>query len=56
MRSEVDTMRLIRQQSTLSVPEIFAYEVDEHNAVGVPFVLMPSVPGNTAMDAALNLR
>ncbi|CAK7238186.1 hypothetical protein SEUCBS140593_010412 [Sporothrix eucalyptigena] len=51
LRSEVDTMRWIRHQSSLPVPEIFAYEVDEHNAVGVPFVLMSFVPGNTAMDA-----
>ncbi|OAA55063.1 Aminoglycoside phosphotransferase [Niveomyces insectorum RCEF 264] len=52
LRSEVDAMLWIRQQSSLPVPEIFAYEVDvdEHNAVGVPFVLMSFVPGNTAMD------
>ncbi|CAK7232983.1 hypothetical protein SCUCBS95973_008442 [Sporothrix curviconia] len=53
LRSEVDTMRWIREQSSLPVPEIFASEceIGEHNTVGAPFVLMSFVPGNTAMDA-----
>ena len=35
------------------VPKIFGFEcaIDEHNAIGAPFVLMSFVPGNTAMDA-----
>lgn len=41
LRSEVDTMRWIRARSRLPVPEVFAYCVDENNAVGIPFVLLP---------------
>ncbi|OAA64238.1 Aminoglycoside phosphotransferase [Niveomyces insectorum RCEF 264] len=52
LSSEIDTMRWIRRRSNLPVPEVFAYETNEHNAVGVPYVLMEFVPGNTAMDAA----
>ncbi|CAK7223635.1 hypothetical protein SEUCBS140593_005302 [Sporothrix eucalyptigena] len=48
---EVDTMLWIQETSSLPVPVIFAYEVDSNNAVGVPFVLMSFIPGNTAMDS-----
>ncbi|KIH94918.1 hypothetical protein SPBR_03758 [Sporothrix brasiliensis 5110] len=51
LRNEVDAMRWIHEQSRLPSPEIFAFEVDEHNITGVPFVLMSFIPGNTAMDS-----
>ncbi|KAI1318087.1 kinase-like domain-containing protein [Xylariaceae sp. FL0255] len=52
LRSEIDVMQLIQDRSDLPVPQIFAYELDENNSIGVPFILMEFLPGNTAMDAA----
>ncbi|KAI0880715.1 kinase-like domain-containing protein [Annulohypoxylon maeteangense] len=52
LRSEVDTMQLIKERSDLPVPRLFAYEVDEKNPIGAPFILMEFLPGNTAMDSA----
>ncbi|KAH8196701.1 hypothetical protein TruAng_009130 [Truncatella angustata] len=52
LRSEIAVMQFIKDRSDLPVPEIFAYEVDENNAIGVPFILMEFIPGSTAMDAA----
>lgn len=45
-------MQLLKDRSCLPVPEVFAYEVNENNDVGVPFILMEFIPGNTAMNAA----
>ena len=52
LRSEMDTMKWITAQSTLPIPTVYASEVDEDNAVGVPYVLMEFLPGNTGMNAA----
>ncbi|EPE04194.1 hypothetical protein F503_04709 [Ophiostoma piceae UAMH 11346] len=52
LRSEIDTMGWIKAQSTLPIPAVYASEVDENNAVGVPYVLMEFLPGNTGMNAA----
>ncbi|KAI0160733.1 kinase-like domain-containing protein [Xylariaceae sp. FL1272] len=52
LQREVDTMYLVRDRSQIPVPQIFAYEVDGDNPVGVPFVLMEFLPGNTAVDSA----
>ncbi|KAH8193683.1 hypothetical protein TruAng_012153 [Truncatella angustata] len=52
LRGELDVMQLVRDRSGLPVPRVFAYEVNENNPVGVPFILMEFIPGNTAMDAA----
>lgn len=52
LRNEVDAMHLIKENCTFQVPRVFAYEIDDKNSVGVPFILMEFLPGNTAMDAA----
>lgn len=52
LRSEVDVMQLIRDRSNAPVARVFAYEVDGNNPIGVPFILMEFIPGNTGMDAA----
>ncbi|KAG8406703.1 hypothetical protein J3458_021039 [Metarhizium acridum] len=52
LRSEADVMQFIKDKSSLPVPRVFAYEVDENNDIGVPYILMEFIPGNTAMDAA----
>lgn len=52
LRNEVDVMQLLKEQSECPVPKVFAYERDANNSVGVPYILMEFLPGNTAMDAA----
>ncbi|KAI0818416.1 kinase-like domain-containing protein [Xylaria sp. FL0064] len=52
LRNEVDAMQLIKEKCKFRVPHVFAYEIDDENPVGVPFILMEFLPGNTAMDAA----
>ncbi|KAI1341808.1 hypothetical protein F5Y15DRAFT_375343 [Xylariaceae sp. FL0016] len=52
LRAEVDVMQLIKDQCSLPVPQVFAYEVDENNPISAPFILMEYLLGNTAMDAA----
>ncbi|KAJ8129537.1 hypothetical protein O1611_g4098 [Lasiodiplodia mahajangana] len=52
LRREVDVTQLIKERCKFPVPRIFAYEVDDSNHVGIPYILMEFLPGNTAMDAA----
>lgn len=52
LRSEVDTMRLIKDRTDIPIPRVFAYEVNKENPIGAPYILMEFLPGNTAMDAA----
>ncbi|KAH9897375.1 protein kinase-like domain-containing protein [Xylariomycetidae sp. FL2044] len=52
LRNEIDIMRCIKDRSDLPVPRIFAYEVDQINLIGAPFILMDFIPGDTTMDAA----
>jgi hypothetical protein len=51
LKSEVATMQFIKEHSSLPVPQVFAYEFDENNSVGVAFILMELLPGSVAMDA-----
>jgi aminoglycoside phosphotransferase (APT) family kinase protein len=44
-------MAMVRERSNISVPEVFTYEADCNNAVGVPFMIMEFIPGDTAMDS-----
>jgi hypothetical protein len=48
---EVCTIQVIREQSAIPVPEIFAYEPSCDNDVGVAFMIMEYIPADTAMDS-----
>jgi hypothetical protein len=48
---EIDTMAMVRERSNISVPEVFAYEANCNNAVGVSFMIMEFILGDTAMDS-----
>jgi aminoglycoside phosphotransferase (APT) family kinase protein len=50
LQSEIATMLFIKENSDLPVAEVFAYELDEDNPVGAPFILMELLPGSVAMD------
>ncbi|EJT76974.1 hypothetical protein GGTG_06888 [Gaeumannomyces tritici R3-111a-1] len=47
--NEVDTLMYIRENTTIPVPQIFAF--DPKASIGFPFVFMEFILGNTAMDA-----
>jgi len=51
LQSEVDTIALIRERTKIPVPQIFGYEIDGNNPVGVAFMLTEFLPGNVAIDA-----
>ncbi|KAH7303716.1 kinase-like domain-containing protein [Stachybotrys elegans] len=52
LRTEIDTIRLLKAHTKALVPQVFAYELDDQNLAMVPFVLLEFLPGNTAMDEA----
>ncbi|KAH9897416.1 protein kinase-like protein [Xylariomycetidae sp. FL2044] len=51
LSSEVHTMTVLRAQTKIPVPEVYAYEANCDNVAAVPFVLMEFIPGDTAMDS-----
>lgn len=50
-RAEIDAMELVRTRTNISVPKIYAYELEDTNIVGAPFILMEYLPGESAIDA-----
>ncbi|KAJ5194458.1 hypothetical protein N7491_001796 [Penicillium cf. griseofulvum] len=44
-------MQFIQEHSDVPVPRVFAYDLDENNAVGAAFILIEVLPGSVAMDA-----
>jgi len=46
LNAEAQTMRLIRQQTTIPVPEVYAFDSTLDNVLGCPFILMEMLPGN----------
>lgn len=51
LQSEVDTMTLIRQRTSIPVPTVYAYEVNTRNPTCAAFILMQVVSGNVATDS-----
>jgi hypothetical protein len=49
--TEVHTIQVVREQSKIRVPEVFAYDASCDNSVGVPFMLLEYIPAITAMDS-----
>ncbi len=50
LRSEVDTMRLIRSRTKIPVPQVYGSDPYRKTGVGVPFIMMEYIPGIAAMD------
>ncbi|KAH8691003.1 kinase-like domain-containing protein [Phaeosphaeriaceae sp. PMI808] len=50
LRSEALTMRLIRKNTSIPVPEIFAFDSSLDNELGVPFILMSFADGASAYE------
>ncbi|KAL1960932.1 hypothetical protein VTO42DRAFT_5916 [Malbranchea cinnamomea] len=50
LRSEVMTMRLIKKETTVPVPEVYHFDHTLHNELGCPFILMEYVDGRSLYD------
>ncbi|KAG8421521.1 hypothetical protein J3458_003394 [Metarhizium acridum] len=44
-------MSVVRERSDIPVPEVYAYEANCDNVIGIPFILMEFLPGNTIIDS-----
>ncbi|KAF1812192.1 hypothetical protein P152DRAFT_458596 [Eremomyces bilateralis CBS 781.70] len=51
LMNEIHTIQVIREQTRIPVPEIFAYGASCNNAIGVAFMIMEFIPADTAMDS-----
>ncbi|KAL6409801.1 hypothetical protein AUP68_06198 [Ilyonectria robusta] len=45
MESQVATMRLIRNKTTIPIPEIYALDTTDDNEIGAPYLCMSFIPG-----------
>ena len=45
LESEAETMRLLRRETTIPIPEIYAFDASIDNELGCPFILMEKVKG-----------
>ncbi|KAI6086892.1 kinase-like protein [Hypoxylon rubiginosum] len=50
MESQVDTLRLIAQGTTIPVPEIYDFDTTDDNVIGTPYMCMSFMPGNPVSD------
>lgn len=50
LTSEAFTMRLIRRETTIPVPEVFAFDASLDNELGCPFILMELIHGKPLLD------
>ena len=50
LTSEAFTMRLIRRETTIPVPEVFAFDASLENELGCPFILMEWIHGKPLHD------
>ena len=50
LTSEAFTMRLIRRETTIPVPEVYAFDASLDNELGCPFILMELIHGKPLQD------
>lgn len=50
LKSEAYTMRLIRRETTIPVPEVYAFDASIENELGCPFILMELIHGKPLHD------
>jgi hypothetical protein len=51
LRSEALTLRLIRQKTSIPVPIVYDFDASVDNDLGVPFILMSFIPGQSLYDS-----
>ena len=47
LKSEALTMRFIRKETTIPVPDVYAFDTTNLNEIGAPYILMSFIPGFT---------
>ncbi|POR31014.1 Uncharacterized protein TPAR_08762 [Tolypocladium paradoxum] len=52
MQSELATMEFVRQNTDIPIPAVYAYDLDDQNAVGCPFSIIEYIHGNTAEEVS----
>ncbi|RYC80709.1 hypothetical protein BFJ63_vAg16406 [Fusarium oxysporum f. sp. narcissi] len=50
MESQVATMRLIRNKTTIPVPEVYALDTTDNNEIGAPYICMSFIPGKPVSE------
>ena len=45
--SEAQTMRLLRRETSIPLPEVYAFDSAVENELGCPFILMEKIPGKS---------
>ena len=55
MQSEIDTMEFIRIRSDIAIPEVFTYDVTKENTVGMPYMFLELIYGNSLRDLSVNI-
>lgn len=50
MESQVATMHLIRNKTTIPVPEIYALDTTSDNEIGAPYICMSFLPGKPVSE------
>jgi hypothetical protein len=55
MQSEIDTMQYIRMHSEIAIPEVFTYDVTTDNAVGMPYMFLEVIYGNSIRDLGVDI-
>lgn len=54
MESQAATMRLIRDKTTIPVPEIYALDTTDNNEIGAPYLCMSFMSGKTVSEVWFN--
>lgn len=47
LRSQVDTLRFIAENTTIPVPMIYGFDTSTDNEIGAPYICMSFIPGRT---------
>ncbi|KAI1768010.1 kinase-like protein [Hypoxylon sp. FL1150] len=50
MESQVDTLRLIAQGTTIPVPEVYEFDTTDDNVIGTPYMCISFIPGKRVAD------
>lgn len=50
LESQVATLRLIKQNTAIPVPEVYDFDTTDNNAIGAPYICMSFVPGIPVMQ------
>ncbi|XXG99976.1 hypothetical protein Hte_006317 [Hypoxylon texense] len=50
MESQVSTLRLIAQNTTVPVPEVYDFDTTDENVINAPYICMSFIPGKTCFQ------